>query len=636
MSYIVHYDAAAAFLNLVALYLFYGRKNLRDKTSQRFGILLWVALGSSLFGVIGSLLINRQLPLNPLIFQVSNMAFFIFHISIPLAAAWFILAMLGRTRGGNWERFFFISPYLGGLGLILSNPWTGLIFRATSPLAYEEGPGILILYLLAIFYICYSFLFFMRKRKNLPRMVRILFPVLFGLPTIAILIQSQLAVIPLECFAVSISLLVILFTLQNSSQLIDRETGLLNRQAFIKTTQMRLGSGEGFDLFLLRSVNMDRLLSLHSSKDIFHLLRLVAAYIASKAGFAERVFSLDDGNFAIFPRDSLDKEARLSLAEEISEGMSREWSLNGTSASLQARACILRCPEDAAEVLDIFDCLEKMGLHSKASRSGTPLRAWDLQLMNSKREGEAEGAVLQAIASGRMGILYQPIFCVAEGRFTAADTQLYLDPPGKPRIVQRELIQAAERSGIMHRAGHLALKNIAGFYAAADLAAKGIEQIQLRLSALQSLRSDLPQQVLAVVEALGIDPARICFEITESAATYSPEAMSLNMRLLSAQGLSFALDDYGSGFTDLGYIMELPFKFIKLDKSVIRNGFQSEKGRIILESTIALVRRLGRKIIAEGVETAAQAQLLSSIGCDLLQGYYYAQPLEADEFLSIL
>jgi EAL domain-containing protein (putative c-di-GMP-specific phosphodiesterase class I) len=150
------------------------------------------------------------------------------------------------------------------------------------------------------------------------------------------------------------------------------------------------------------------------------------------------------------------------------------------------------------------------------------------------------------------------------------------------------------------------------------------------------MQSDLPRQVFEVCEEFGVDPARICFAITETTAVNFPETMGINMTALNGRGVSFALDDYGSGFTDLSYVMNLPFGEIKLAQEVVLKGFESAKGSIALESTIALIRSLGRKIVAEGVETAAQAEALSSFGCEYLQGFLFSPPVEGADFGKLL
>jgi EAL domain-containing protein (putative c-di-GMP-specific phosphodiesterase class I) len=138
------------------------------------------------------------------------------------------------------------------------------------------------------------------------------------------------------------------------------------------------------------------------------------------------------------------------------------------------------------------------------------------------------------------------------------------------------------------------------------------------------------------MEAHQINPRYLCFEITETAAVNAPDIMHTNMKALSLQKTSFALDDYGSGFTDLNYIMVLPFSLIKLDKGLIHAGFKTGEGRIALESTIALIKRLGRSIVAEGVETEEQASALTMLGCDYLQGFYFSKPLNESDFLKLL
>ncbi len=96
------------------------------------------------------------------------------------------------------------------------------------------------------------------------------------------------------------------------------------------------------------------------------------------------------------------------------------------------------------------------------------------------------------------------------------------------------------------------------------------------------------------------------------------------------------MDDFGSGYSSLNILLETPFDVIKLDKKFIENMLVSRKGRLILEQVVAMANKLGLGLLAEGVETREQVELLQQIGCDQVQGYYYAKPMPQDEFFSLL
>lgn len=634
MRFLIHYDAVAVFLNLVAIYIFATRKNLRDPASARFTLLLCAALGSSVFGLLGSLAVNASA--GRALITGLNAAFLLFHNAIPILTALYILAILGSSPSRWPARLAFVLPGAVSLALILSNPFSSLAFGFDASGAFQDGPGLPFLYASAFSYIAWSFFEYLRRRKKLSASVRLIFPTVLGLPALAIIAEGWVPNAPLESFAVSIALLLILFTNQNSGAYMDRSSGLLNAEAFRRLMEPRFRAAEGFELILVRGRNLARLRLQLAAADLDLLLAQVAAFLSARIGSGGRAFCLGEGSFVLMPAQGIQKEGATEILDSLVERLSREWKIDGKAASFHARFCLLRCPQEASDALDVYDCLEQMATRSLEAGRRSALSAAELGVLGVRREAEIEGAILEAIATNRVGVSWQALHSVEAGRFTLVDTHIYLEGADKKPIQQRELLRASERSGTAHRLGFLALKTVCSAYASLDMAGRGIESVQVRLSAFQCLRSDLPQQILAITESLGMDPSRLCLEITEETVTQSPDAVALNMRLLSAQGVSFALDDYGSGYTDLGYILDLPFNLIKLDKGVLRSGFASDRGRIVMESTIALLRRLNRKIAAEGVETAEQAQALADVGVDYLQGFHYARPMDAQALADLL
>ena len=108
------------------------------------------------------------------------------------------------------------------------------------------------------------------------------------------------------------------------------------------------------------------------------------------------------------------------------------------------------------------------------------------------------------------------------------------------------------------------------------------------------------------------------------------------MKHLEDDGIELSLDDYGSGHSNISYILSLPFKMIKIDKGIVWKAFETQRADIALKATIDMMKSLGMKIVAEGVETEEQSKRLIELGCDYLQGYYYSRPIDCQSFLNLM
>lgn len=164
----------------------------------------------------------------------------------------------------------------------------------------------------------------------------------------------------------------------------------------------------------------------------------------------------------------------------------------------------------------------------------------------------------------------------------------------------------------------------------------GIEFVEVNLSVVQCMQEDLSRTLENVMGEYQIPPYRINFEITESAAADSKEVLNSNMKALIDYGVGFSLDDYGSGYSNLANVVELPLKIIKIDKSLTKAYFESEKVKIATESAIDMIHKLGMKIVVEGVENEKVYTVFKNLGVEYIQGFYFSKPLPKDKVLNFI
>ena len=160
--------------------------------------------------------------------------------------------------------------------------------------------------------------------------------------------------------------------------------------------------------------------------------------------------------------------------------------------------------------------------------------------------------------------------------------------------------------------------------------------MDINLSTIQFIQTELAADIIKLAEEYRIDPVSINFELTETAAIYSETTMHANIRQLCDAGFHFSLDDYGSGYSNLDYLLQIPFSNVKLDKQLVWSYFDKAKPHTILDSVVAMLSRLDKEIVAEGIETHAQSKALQKLGVRYMQGYYYSRPLPPSKLLEFL
>ena len=245
-----------------------------------------------------------------------------------------------------------------------------------------------------------------------------------------------------------------------------------------------------------------------------------------------------------------------------------------------------------------------------------------------------EADLRAALAAREFVLHYQGQFD-ARGRRIGAEALLRWMHPGQGLLGPGCFIHLAEQTGLIEPLGQWVLEQ-----ACQRLAAWAREEVTrdlslaVNVSARQFRHADFVQRVLQALDAAGADPRRLQLEITESLALENLQDTVFKLRELRACGVGVALDDFGTGNSSLAYLAQLPLDQIKIDKSFVDPLPADPTSVLIVQAVLALGHGMGLQVVAEGVETAAQHEYLSSLGCDVFQGYLFARPVAQCEFLA--
>jgi diguanylate cyclase (GGDEF)-like protein/PAS domain S-box-containing protein len=232
----------------------------------------------------------------------------------------------------------------------------------------------------------------------------------------------------------------------------------------------------------------------------------------------------------------------------------------------------------------------------------------------------------QALHEGQF-LLYYQAQVDADGHLTGAEALVRWQHPRRGMVSPLEFIPLAEETGIILPLGHWVLDTACrqlAVWATQDSMAH--LSIAVNVSARQFRQADFVAQVLAVISATGTNPARLKLELTESLLLDNVEDIINKMRALKAQGVGFSLDDFGTGYSSLSYLKRLPLDQLKIDQSFVRDLLTDANDAAIAQTIIALAQSMGLGVIAEGVETVAQRDLLANLGCRAYQGYLFGRP----------
>jgi EAL domain-containing protein (putative c-di-GMP-specific phosphodiesterase class I) len=234
-----------------------------------------------------------------------------------------------------------------------------------------------------------------------------------------------------------------------------------------------------------------------------------------------------------------------------------------------------------------------------------------------------EDALRRALdREGEFHVLYQPIMDLRTGRMARAEALARWTSQEIGRVPPEKFIAVAERSGLIIEIGQRLLDIIC-----ADLTRHPELNVSVNFSPLQLQAPTFIPELIDLMHRRKIDTFRVEVELTEGVIVDNPEVAAFRLDLLNEAGFSTALDDFGTGYSSLGYLRHMPFNTLKIDRSFVSGIKESDPNADLIRAIAVLGHSMNQSVVAEGVETAAEVEVLKSLGCDMLQGFHFDRPL---------
>jgi len=407
----------------------------------------------------------------------------------------------------------------------------------------------------------------------------------------------------------------------------DPVTGCYNRRALAAIVD-GLG-GEAHGLVVVAVERFHRIIGSlgHEAADET-LTALAQTFERLAAPLAGHVFRLDGAHFALLaPLARMSPEA---LAARVAT-IARQPFVVGKHDLLIGLSCgAARYPADAGDGLGLLRSANVAQAHAYAA--GLPFVPFAAEFeARSAHRLELESALGHAVERGELELHYQPQMDIASGRIIGAEALVRWRRDGT-LVSPAEFIPAAEDTGLIVGIGRWVLEEACRQAAAWWREGLGEPVVAVNVSARQFLDPCFFDCVRAALADSGVSPAAIELEVTESAIMHDPDAVIDMLRRLRDLGLKVAIDDFGTGYSSLAYLRRFPLDKLKVDQSFVRHlgAGAADEDAAIVAAVVRLGQTLGLKVIAEGVESEGQRDLLHALGCDEIQGYWLSRPLPAD------
>lgn len=367
------------------------------------------------------------------------------------------------------------------------------------------------------------------------------------------------------------------------------------------------------------------------------LLQALATRLKEQIRDGDTVGRRSGTEFAFIMANLAHERDVIALTQRIFTALSQPFTIDGKSLGLSASMGISIAPRDGINADQIFKAADIALAHAKQAGSGNSRFYAPEMNLNAARRLGLEHALRHALENRELEVYYQPQVSLESGQLIGMEALLRWHSSEFGSVPPSEFIPIAEENGLILPIGEWVL-NTACLQARRwlDLGLVSALRLAVNLSARQFRQINLEEVVVQAIKKSGLPATALELEITESAFMDDVDIAVNVCRQLKKLGIKISLDDFGTGYSSLSYVSRFPFDKIKIDQSFVRDIIENPVNAAIATSAIVMAHSLNLSVLAEGVETEAQASFLRGRRCDAIQGFLFSPPLPATEFEQLL
>jgi len=510
--------------------------------------------------------------------------------------------------------------------LVLINPFTGVLFSFDDKLIYQRGPLNQLGYLLPVVELVLLGVCYFRNRGSVGKPVIAVMRSLPPIVLVVVLFQFYYPEVLLNGTLCALTSLIVFISFQTHTNDRDSLTGLRNRSNFLTELSLRTASHQSLHMIAV---------SLLSFSD----LNLQFGHQTGDTILYETARKLD----RLFPQGGTFRVSSLSfvlvlpmetaqLADERLEIVQR--ALRTPLVLGEVRCLLTSCVADlrcnGQETADqLVEYLEYTLSLAKGSRGTVHFNE---EVRRSLEQKHTMISMLRrSIQERRFRVWYQPLYCCHEHRFCSAEALLRLTDYDGAQVSPDVFIPLAEETGMIGELTWIVLEEICRLLSSGQV--PGLRCVSLNLSMHQLLNPHLADRIQHYLTEYHLSPSQLKVEITERFLLHDATYAKQQLESLVDMGLELYMDDFGTGYSNLSSVLDFPFSCIKFDRSLSQNVPADPKATRMLGTLTALFHDMGKRLVAEGLETEDQVLYAEGAGMDMIQGFYYAKPMPQNQLI---
>ncbi len=644
MGRIIYFDIAALAILFILFVSLFFRRMYRGRINLFFISLLVVIFLNTVMDIISTL--EFRFVEDPIIrnrFRASaSTLYYIFRVAEGPLYFIFVANLTGtwnHLRKKKLTVLGFLLPLFVSIIVLMINLFTGAVFSFSPDGYYSRGPLVAVIYAAGVMYLLAALLLLIYTRNTMDREKFFTLAIIFPLEVIALVCQFIWKDYLLEMFSMSIVAMMVSNIVLRPEEDVDLASGARSYTAFSNDVIRSYRADLPFDVIFIRLKNNSSLISILGNEQHRELLQTISDMLRStlsdvRPGKLNReLYYLYSGLYAITFMGKERHKNSQAEAEAIMNRLKGPFHSHHLDLDLDISVSTVHCPEDIAnrdELINYANTFDRLAKDTEVA-----VYSQIAPDKNFRISSRIDSIIGRAMSNNSFVLYYQPIYSVKEKRFTTAEALIRLIDEKDGIISPALFIPAAEKNGTIHKIGEFVMQDVCRFIENNPLDKLGMHFIEVNLSTVQCMRNSIVDQFEQCLTTHKIKHNNISLEVTETASNFIHDTVRSNISVLHSKGFDFALDDYGTGYSNLQRFVDMPFNVIKLDKHFV-DEWKHPRMRYIIENTIRMIKDLGDQIVVEGVETKEAAEWFAAQGCDYIQGFYYAKPMPEKDFLNFI
>ncbi|MCQ2537443.1 MAG: EAL domain-containing protein [Lachnospiraceae bacterium] len=442
---------------------------------------------------------------------------------------------------------------------------------------------------------------------------------------VSAIIQFFFPVSLVVSFGGALGTAIIFFALENPEANLSRSSGLFNEGALALYCDQHYFTGKKFSLIY---ATYSGVLGFGNITINRNTANEINKYLEEIRG--AKVFKLGDAEFIVAVEDDNAKDIYNLIQDRFNYGWGEKKNIMLSMQYVYVpNAMICSNWEKLSQAINSAEHLLLKGKNQ--------VIITEELLKQFESEFEIEEILSDAIENNRIEVFYQPIYSVKKGYCHSAEALVRIRREDGSIVPPGLFIPVAEKNGTIVKIGEIVFEQVCRFLQSEALNERfDVDYIEVNLSVVQCAYEGLADSFIGIMDRCHIRPSWINLEITESESLKSKEILLKNMDELIKYGVSFSLDDFGTGQSNLNYVMDMPVRFVKFDREMTKAFFERDNARHIMSSSIKMLRELDLEIVVEGIETKEQLDEMCKYDVSFIQGFYFSKPLPAKEYLAFL